>query len=250
MVQVHGKVSQTLLIKECESYIKDLHRCLVPSLYNRRYSSTAKHPYKVMSFINAMSWRVYEAANSALKLIRNDLVVPSLCLVRAVWEDMALTYDLATLIETCCGNHFVPEDVDEKLMCFCFANRFDRSSRFVGEEYYESFKDYQAKNILTLVGKVEKAFPETKGFYSTICEFVHPNGDGVGGSYSRLDEESDTTFFGPQIDKKSCLFPAFVKTLSCAIMLYLSFLESIENNIDKFAKLCENSLAIKTSKTE
>ena len=235
-------MSPALYLKECESFVKELRGHLVATMYNRQYSPKAKDPYKVMSFVNAMSWRVYETAKGALSLIRQDLIVPSLCLVRAVWEDMVVTYELTMLVKICCDNQLITDDVDDTLMRICFANRFDKNNRFVGESHYESFKEYQAKSILTLVGKVEKAFPETKDFYSTICEFVHPNGDGVGGSYSKLDEDSNITNYGPQIDENSELFPPFITTLSCAVMLYLRFLESIENNIVEFAKLCEDSL--------
>ena len=113
---------------------------------------------------------------------------------------MALTYELAQIVNSSREDQSIAENLDDSLMCLQFANRFDKGNRYVSEEHYESFKDYKAKNILTFVQKVEKAFPQTKDFYSTICEFVHPNGDGVGGSYSKLEEETDTTFFGPRFN--------------------------------------------------
>ncbi len=237
----------SVLIKECTSYINKLRKQCVSRMYNREYSQVAKHPFKVMSFVNAMNWRMYETSQAAVKLMKQDLVIPSLCLVRAAWEDMALTYELAQIVYSSCENQLIAENLDDSLMCMQFANRFDKGNRYVSEEHYESFKDYKAKNILTLVQKVEKAFPQTKDFYSTICEFVHPNGDGVGGSYSRLEEETDTTFYGPQFNRKSDLFPAFITTLSSALMLYLQFVESINANIIEFARLCEDSLRKKVS---
>ena len=114
----------------------------------------------------------------------------------------------------------------------------------MGGEHYENFKDYKAKNILTLVQKLEKEYPQTKDFYSTICEFVHPNGDGVCGSYSQLDELSHTVTFGPQFSRDSQLFPALITTLSCSIDLYLRFMGSIEGNIDEFSLLCEDALKV------
>lgn len=104
--------------------------------------------------------------------------------------------------------------------------------------------EYRAKNILTLVQKLEKEFPLTKDFYSTICEFVHPNGDGVGGSYSHLDESAHTVYFGPQLSRNSQMFLAFITTLSCSIDLYLRFVESIKGSIDEFSRLCEEYLHI------
>ena len=87
------------------------------------------------------------------------------------------------------------------------------------EEFYEQFKEYRAKNILTLVQKLEIDYPQVKDIYSGMCEFVHPNGDGVCGSYSYLDEANHTVLFGPQFSQESSLFPAFITTLSCSIDL-------------------------------
>ena len=195
-----------------------------------------------MAFVNSMSFRMYEMSQGALKLMKQDLVIPSLCLVRAAWENMAVTYELANLIKNSCDNNDVSLDIDDILMRIHFANRYERDNRYVGESHYEAFKDYKAKNILTSIKKVEKAFPQTKDFYNNISEFVHPNGDGVGASYSKLEEETDITIFGPQIDRRSQLFPAFVTTLSCSISLYLQFIDSIKDNLADFTRLCEDYL--------
>lgn len=232
----------TQLVIECEAYVRSLRKHLVASMYNRQYSPKAKYPFKVMSFVNAMNWRLYETSRGALALMKRDLVIPSLCLVRAIWEDMAITFELSRLVNSCCENKASSDKVDETLMKILFANRYDKNNRFVGDAHYDAFKDYSAKNIVTLISKVEKVYPQTKDFYSTICEFVHPNGDGVGGSYSRLDEESDIISFGPQISKDTESFSPFITMLSCALMLYLRFIESIEDNIEDFAILCEAAL--------
>lgn len=234
------------LIKESLTYINRLRKQCVCQMCNREYSLIAKHPFKVMSFVNAMNWRMYETSLGAIKLMKQDLIIPSLCLVRAAWEDMALTYELSQIIKTSCEEQTILENLDDSLMSLQFGNRFDRNNRCVGDEHYELFKDYNAKSILTPVQKVEKAFPHTKDLYSTLCEFVHPNGDGVGGSYSRLEEETDSTFFGPQFNRESKMFPAFIMTLSCALMLYLQFVESINSDIRVFSKLCEESLKKKS----
>lgn len=235
-------------IIECSGYIKKLRKQCVSQMFNREYSPTAKYPFKVMSFVNAMNWRMYETSQGAVKLMKEDLIMPSFCLVRAAWEDMALTYELSQMIKTSCEEQTISENLDDSLMCILFGNRFDKDNRYVGDEHYELFKDYRAKNILTLVQKVEKVFPHTKDYYSTICEFVHPNGDGVCGGYSRLEEETDTTFYGPQFNRESKMSPAFIMTLSCALMLYLQFVESINSNIKVFSKLCEESLKQKDRK--
>ena len=222
------------LIEQCEQYVRKLKKHCVDSMFSREYSWRAKHPFKVMSFVNAMTWRMYDMSHAALILMKDDAIIPSLCLVRACWENMVATFELKELVQLCCEQKALPCDVDETLMRILYSNRYDKDNRYMGGEHYENFKEYRAKNIVTLVQKLEKRYPEAKDFYSTICEFVHPNGDGVGGSYSQLDESTQSVSFGPQFSRESQLFPAFITTLSCSIDLYLKFMESIEDNIMVF----------------
>lgn len=231
------------LIQECEGFINELKNHCVESMFSREYSWRAKYPFKVMSFVHAMTWRMYDMSNAALTLMKQDTIIPSLCLVRASWENMVAIYELRNVVEDCCEKHTVSEDVDDVLMRLLYSNRFEKDNRYVGEEHYENFRQYKAKNILTLVQKLEKDIPEVKDFYSNICEFVHPNSDGVCGSYSFLDENTHTTTFGPQINRQSELFPAFISTLSGAIAFYLEFIESLEGNIEEFTGLYEEALA-------
>ncbi len=232
------------LIEQCEQYVRKLKKHCVDSMFSREYSWRAKHPFKVMSFVNAMTWRMYDMSHAALKLMKEDAIIPSLCLVRACWENMVATFELTELIQFCCEQKALPCDVDKTLMRILYSNRYDKDNRYMGGEHYENFKEYRAKNIVTLVQKLEKRYTQTKDFYSTICEFVHPNGDGVGGSYSQLDESTQSVSFGPQFSRESQLFPAFITALSCSVDLYLKFVESIEENIMFFSRLCEKSLSI------
>ena len=230
------------LIRECYPFVKDLKSYCVESMFTRKYSWKAKYPSKVMCFVNAMNWRMYETADAAFSLMKKDKIVPALSLVRCCWENMAVTYELKVMIEQCCEKNQLTDAVDEELMRTLLSNRYEKDNRYVGEEHYENMKEFRAKNILTLVRKIERDYPQTKDLYSTLCEFVHPNGDGVCGSYSHLDENSQTIYFGPQFNRESDLFPTFVTILSCALMLYLKFIDSIESHINTFARLCEISL--------
>ena len=76
------------LIQECEVYISELKSNCVEGMFNREYSWRAMYPFKVMSFVQAMTWRMYDMSNAALLLMKLDTIIPSLCLVRACWENM------------------------------------------------------------------------------------------------------------------------------------------------------------------
>lgn len=228
-------------IKECETYIVELKQLCKDSMFSREYSWRSKTPFKVMLYVNAMTWRMYDMSCAAITLLKQGKLIPALCVVRACWENMVATYELRELVSDCCEKQAI-DSIDDNLMRLLYSNRYDKDNRYVGEEHFEQFKEYKAKNILTIVQKLEKAYPKAKDIYSVICEFVHPNGDGVCGSYSYLDESSHTVFFGLQFRQESSLFPAFITTLSCSIDLYIMFIESIKESIIEFSQLCEDSL--------
>lgn len=233
------------LIKELDEFIIELKNHCVEDMFSRAYSWKAKHPFKVMSFVNSMTWRMYDMSSAALTLLKQDNIVPSLCVIRACWENMVVTYELTNLIAVSCEKQIVDNNTGETLQRMLFSNRFDKDNKYVGEEHFEQFKEYKAKNILTLVQKIEKDFPHIKDVYAVVCELVHPNHDGVFGSYSYLDEPNHTVEFGPQFTQESWLFPASIETLKCSIHLYLKFIMSIEDHIEEFTQLCENFLADK-----
>ena len=66
------------LLRECSDYVDELKTHRVESMFIREYSWRAKYPFKVMSFVNAMTWRMYDMVNAALTLMKQDLIIPSL----------------------------------------------------------------------------------------------------------------------------------------------------------------------------
>lgn len=237
-----GRKSIRRCIGQSEEYISDLKSHCVESMFCREYSWKAKHPFKVMSFVNSMTWRMYDMSYAALTLLKQNRIVPSLCLVRACWENMVAIYELKVLVENCARQQKPQDDLDATLMRILFSNRYEKDNRFVGEEHFEQFKEYKAKNILTLLQRLEKDCPMIKDYYSAICEFVHPNHDGVYASYSYLNEANHTVYFGTQLNQESWLFEASLTILNCSIDLYISFIINIKENIGEFARICENSL--------
>ena len=227
------------LFSQSEEIICALKNHCVDDMFSRKYSWRAKHPFKVMFFVNAMTWRMYDMSCAALTLLKQNNIIPALSLVRACWENMVATYELAGLVKDCCEKQIIDGSIDDTLMRILFSNRFEKDSRYVGEEHFKQFEKYKSKNILTLIQKYGKDFPQVKDVYGAICEFVHPNHDGVLGGYSYEDEANQTIYFGPQFTQDSWLFSASIVTLNCSIALYINFITSIEGNIEEFSRLCE-----------
>ena len=87
------------LLSQSEEIICALKNHCVDDMFSRKYSWRAKHPFKVMSFVNAMTWRMYDMSCAALTLLKQNNIIPALSLVRACWENMVATYELAGLVD-------------------------------------------------------------------------------------------------------------------------------------------------------
>ena len=64
-------------ILEAKELIDKLSKYCVSSMHNREYSNYSKLPYKVMTFVNAMNWRMKECAEAAILLFESDLTHPA-----------------------------------------------------------------------------------------------------------------------------------------------------------------------------
>lgn len=84
-------------------------------------------------------------------------------------------------------------------------------------------------------------------YYSYLCEFVHPNYDGVSQSYSVLHIDEDYTTFGPNLKSSHELYDSFTITLVLALSIYLNQIQSIEDNLENFIHLCDIDIVKKIS---
>lgn len=81
-----------------------------------------------------------------------------------------------------------------------------------------------------------------RNFYSSLCEFVHTNTDGIVGSYSYLDEDSEMIYLGTQMTPTHPLYGAFPSTLLVALDMYLVDMYTIYDNMEEFTRVCEEAL--------
>lgn len=64
-------------IIEAKKLIEKLSKHCVTSMHNREYSNLSKLPYKVMTFVNSMNWRMKECAEAAIQLLESDYTHPA-----------------------------------------------------------------------------------------------------------------------------------------------------------------------------
>lgn len=213
------------------------------SMQNKEYSNLSKLPYKVMTFVNSMNWRMKECGEAALLLLESDYTHPALMLIRSAMENAAIIISLADVIDDVIERKNVSAEIDKKLMLLLFGNNYRKDDPFTGIDD----KLYKAERIGKHVKRAEILYPGFQRYYSYLCEFVHPNYDGVSQSYSVLHIDEDYTTFGPNLKSNHELYDAFTITLVLALSIYLDQIQSIEDNLENFIHLCDIDIVKKIS---
>lgn len=222
-------------ILEAKNLIAELSKRCVKSMHNKEYSNLSKLPYKVMTFVNSMNWRMKECAEAAVLLLESDYTHPSLMLIRSAMENAAITMKLADVVEDVVERKKIVDIDDATLMRLVFGNNYRKDDPFVGPDD-ENFK---AERIGKHIKRAEEECPGFQRYYSYLCEYVHPNYDGVSQSYSDLHIEDGRTDYGPMLNSSHSLYDAFTITLVLALTLYLRQIEFIDVNLVDFINLCD-----------
>lgn len=230
------------IINEIYKELEELSQVCVDEINNKQFTRKSKLPFKLATFVYALSWRMKECCEASLKLFECCFVHSALMLVRSSLENASILYYARKVVEEAITADKLPEDTDEKLMSLRFANRYWENERS------EHDMEYRAKTVKYYNDLMDAEYPGVARFYHTLCEFVHANSDGVGQSFSLLDEEHQKTIFGPQLNVEHSLFPAFVITLQLALHIFNNQVHYIDDSFERFVKKCEEDIDIKYNK--
>lgn len=231
------------MTKKNKDIINDIHKGLeelahvcVEEINNKQFSQKSKLPFKVATFVYALSWRMKECSEAALKLIDCGFVHSALMLIRNSLENVSILYYVRKIVEETVTADILPDDTDNKLMCLRFANKYWE------DECSEHDNEYRAKTVKFYNDQLDKEYPGVARYYHDLCEFVHTNSDGVGQSFSLLDEKHHKTFFGPQLHENHPLFTAFIITLQLALRIFNDQIYYINGHFDEFVDRCNEDI--------
>lgn len=228
-------------ITKAKELIAELTKLCVSSMDNKMYSNMSKLPYKVMTFVNSMNWRMKECAEAAILLFESDLTHPALMLVRGTMENAAVAIKMADIVKGVVEKKKVEKEDDDNLMKLLFGNKFPKDDPFT-DPYDERLK---ADRIGLHVERADELYEGFKSYYGSLCEYVHPNWDGVSQSYSLLHIDENATDFGPMLNSAFPLYDAFTITLVLSLQVYLDQLNIIDDNLEDFIHLCDIDIARK-----
>ena len=193
------------------------------------YSRIAKIPFRLESYIRTLNSRISDHIDSIILLYEAEHIIPAFGLIRSNFESLALLNRLSIAFRNSMDNQKLDESLDSDLATMALGLRE---------------KDYpvQAINILTQLKKMEKEWKGVMPIYESISEFVHPNYDGVIGSYSDFDHEQKKALLEPQYQSKSEIAIGALNFVN-AQMTIAEFLSNyMIKNLKPFAAICELDL--------
>lgn len=220
-------------MEEIKNLIKELESFCVDNMPERYYANSSKYPYKLMLFLNSLNLRMNECGESAVILLEKGFTLPALVLIRTMMENTALLYDAYKLVKTTIDNNRINENTDSKLMQLLFANQYPK------ESCDPSDLEMRATRVGVLNSQIDDDYPGWKTYYGCLCEFVHPNSDGVISSYSEIIENEAVLFY-PRLTTKHCLYNLFIVILKLSIVIYLEKVKYIKETIHKFSTISED----------
>lgn len=144
----------------------------------------AKLPYKVLSFREALCWRIEELARNSLALLDDGQLAAGALLSRAVVECAAASWHLKKFVDGIVerGVQASSDDTAMKLL--------------LGSRIWDEMP--QAVNVLTMLKKADEEISGILGHYERLSEYAHPNWLGTSFLFSRNLEEELATEFGRQ----------------------------------------------------
>lgn len=166
------------LLREVNECAAQLRQRLVRQIVPADISPRVKVPYKFTALRELLLHRVSDLSDAACVHYNKGSNIPAFVLTRAALETAAVIYHFNKTLESSLGNT-TPEDLDKMVMQSLFGTK-DKTT------------EYAAVNILTAVGHVEKTYPGVQEMFLALCEFAHPNCDGVMMGYQRLPERGLT----------------------------------------------------------
>jgi len=217
--------------KNIQIRINEIRSLQTAKISHFQYSKTAKIPFKVHEFIEIMNCRMLDFCEAADSLMKNNHVIPSLALIRALIENAAIGFRVASAIKNSLKSNELIDNFDSMISSLTF-----------GTGYASEFK---ATSILTHLDKLDKTYKGIKMGYEALCEFVHPNWDGVQGSYSILNENEKNTEVKKVITPEHQIYKWVEDTFIITIEIYLDYTIKIKDDLPAFSLLCEKQFSKK-----
>ena len=211
--------------------VEQLRNLTKQEINHFQFSRTAKIPFKVHLFIEIMNLRMLDFCEATDLLLDSNHIMPALSTLRVLFENIAVSNRISMAVETSIKSNRLQENFDDLISKITFGTRYN--------------DELPAINILTQIKKLDKLYPNTEKFYFALSEFVHPNWDGVQGSYSELIENMTKTELRKIVTNSHELMKWINACFDLCMGIHLDIYSTLLENLPEFTKICEADINTK-----
>jgi hypothetical protein len=130
----------------------------------------------------ALFWRMYELLQQTVNLLKDGHGLGARILLRSALETFGALVFLNEKMKNVLAGRESFSDFSENMSKMLIGSRDNSTPRL-------------SINILTMLEKTEKKYPEITKFYKLLCESAHPNYDGLLNGYSTIDTDKHIVSF-------------------------------------------------------
>lgn len=190
--------------------------------------SRTRLPFKVLSYREALLWRVAELARAAHQTFEAGQFAAAIVLTRAAVETNAALWYLDERVSSALEQNKLG-DLDDCVVRLLAGN-------YTWDEFPNPLR------VGKFVECVERRVPGFKEEYNRLSEYAHPNSAGTTGLYSTIDRENVLVNFGPNSKNTEAAKAICIANLSVTLTLFEHTYNHLSDVMPDFVKLCEKEI--------
>jgi hypothetical protein len=230
-----GKVEVAELLAEALGRTKLLAQNLPKIVDPFSISSSAKTPYKLIDYREALSWRMEELSRTATQHFEGNDLASAIVLTRAAVECAAAVWHLKKIME----DYILRGDLTTLDMR---AEKLLLGSKSTPEMP-------SAVHVNAMLESMEAALPGVKKRYGDLSEFAHPNWSGTSRLFSKIDHENILTTFGRNARETNGPIVFGLCNLNNALEMFEHAYNAISDALPNLVSKCEEDLQKSKTKT-
>ncbi len=213
--------------KKCDDKVRSFKSSLTNVVDPASISHTAKIPFKVMTYREALLHRMTELSDTAIELYKaGNKAISFMLITRAAHETFSLLYVLNNKVGSVVKAESIG-DFDDYIMTHTFGYRMKENDNLP-----------TMPNILKSIDKVDKILDgHFRRTYETLSEYCHPNCSGVHQAYVKIDKENFLAYIGSEYTDLPQ--EAYMGTLYASLEMFESYYNDISKNMNDFIGVCE-----------
>jgi len=241
---------------EITSSIKALNISRVEKVYPNETGKPLRPlvPFLFLVYLQVVLNRVVEVSESIIYSVSNDNLASAFILLRALNENSALILDGYIRLEKILKEEDL-QKVYEFIMNLQYGTRLKNiinkhvkeKAKFKDDSYYteEKIKEiFTSQQILSVIDRLSKYIPDLRERYDHLCEYTHPNYDGLMGLYCNWEDIATAN-----ISKSINVSKTNIKNIFYSFRLFLKmFVDGYDSILKSLPRITE--LAISDLKTK